>query len=344
MAKTWYEAFKELSLTRRAVESGAQLVNVFLTLSKAVFRSRRFALLFGVVSVPASIVTILFLTSSLIALQGAQLASSYHKSYLVMESRGSGPVRVGIVEVEATVGNRSVRTFLYILEDLEEYSKLGRLTFRGDVRSVGGHNVSVGRMLAGVLRVDVGSSMTLKTNTSSFNVNVVAVHSSSGFHSLVLLGEGLKVEGVSEYCAHLSRESIAEVVAERVENSLSDLLRLISTVSMGFYALIVLLSAYRLAGDVRAEVSILYGVGADPKAIRQSFVALCLVVSVLSSTFGVALGLFTVHFGVWAFRFFNVFFLARPTLELSDVLYVMSIAVASTIVAGHVASKNLEVE
>jgi len=206
----------------------------------------------------------------------------------------------------------------------------------------------LGSSVSSLLKAREGSTIEVCSESSCSSYRVSGVLGSSSFPSSIFIVSGtfpMETPAYAEklYICPSNAESLIEAAAEDIGGSLSSIAAILSAAVLSACFPIIFIGFKRILFLARREAEALLEVGAPRGSLKLFLFFLLYALSASMFAYGLILGIFSVHFSLWALRLFGVFVKSRPLLPPSQLLELFLIYATVSALAAAFAVRRWEI-
>jgi len=206
----------------------------------------------------------------------------------------------------------------------------------------------LGSSISSLLKAREGSVIEVCSRDSCSSYRVLGVLGSSSFPSSIFIVSGTFPREAPAYAEKLyicpsNAESLIEAAAEDIRGSLSSIATILSAAVLSACFPIIFIGFRRILFLARREAETLIEVGAPRRSLKLSLSLLLYALSASMFAYGLILGIFSVHFSLWALRLFGIFIESRPLLPPSQLLELFLIYATVSALAAAFAVRRWEI-
>jgi len=206
----------------------------------------------------------------------------------------------------------------------------------------------LGSSISSLLKAKEGSIIEVCSGNSCSSYRVSGVLGSSSFPSSVFIVDGTFPREAPAYAEKLylcpsNAESLIEAAEEDIGGSLSSIAAILSAAVLSACFPIIFIGFRRILSLAGRDAETLLEVGAPRRSLKLSLFFLVYALSASMFAYGLILGIFSVHFSLWALRLFGIFVESRPLLPPSQSLDLFLIYAAVSALAAAFAVRRWEI-
>jgi len=206
----------------------------------------------------------------------------------------------------------------------------------------------LGSSISSLLKAREGSVIEVCSGGSCNSYRVLGVLGSSSFPSSIFIVSGTfpreaPANAEKLYLCPSNAESFIEAAAEDIGGSLSSITSILSATILSACFPIIFIGFRRIIFLARRDAETLLEMGAPRGSLKLFLFFLLYALSASMFAYGLILGIFSVHFSLWALRLFGVFIESRPLLPPSQLLDLFLIYAAVSALAAAFAVRRWEI-
>lgn len=261
--------------------------------------------------------------------------TTVHTHYFVLSKVNNGNcIHIKISYVRACFRSRCVLATMYTMS-VDEVKfvgiKLRRLAKNVNVLEGG---VSLGYVLAKLLKANVGNKIVVCTGSSCTRFRVVAVHAGELGASLIAFSSS--PPSTHEYLCE--RSNSIHLFATEVLSNIRNLASVICVIISTLYIPAIAAALIKVRRELSAEFRCIYEIGVKISKINYSFTLSLLTLTAIYAFIGVCIGTILFHVSCWALRFLGMYIVFRPLPNIEVLSVPIAISLSSTAVLTYVIS------
>jgi len=228
---------------------------------------------------------------------------------------------------------------MHSIDNLNIYREITGIRISKQMKNGYKYFLSIGRGVAELYGIDVGSDIAVCIEGYCINRTVVALHDGNGYLGYIAITSGIDGYGHTvNFCRSYHNYAIRSIV-EDLGKSIESIAGFLSIATVAPYLIAVYLAIDRVWNLYRDEVTVLYNMGLDRISLKLCFYLAVLSIACIGILYGVSVGVVALHIGLWILKLLGVymFTISLPTfssLMIPITINLLTITLSVAIIIG----------